>query len=69
LLKKWKVPCFLKEQRLLKLYIEIIEFVVEMIYDFHLKGDEKLLLVKECITQEGINTTNFNILSPIYYTV
>ena len=64
-----EIPCFLKEQRLLKLYIEIIEFVVEMIYDFHLKGDEKLLLVKECIIQESINTTNSNFLSPIYYIV
>ena len=31
----------------------IVEFVAEMIRDFHLK--EELLLVKECITHEGIN--------------
>ena len=47
----------------------IAEFVAEMIHDFYLKGDEELLLVKEYITQEGINTTNSNISSPIYYTV
>ena len=44
----------------------IVEFVTEMIRDFHLK--EELLLVKECITHEGINTTNSKILSPTYYT-
>ena len=44
----------------------IAEFVAEMNHDFHLKWDEELLLVKECITQEGINTTNSNISSPIY---
>jgi len=31
----------------------IVEFVAGMIHDFHLK--EELLLVKECITHEGIN--------------
>jgi len=46
----------------------IAEFVAEMNHDFHLKENEELLLVKECITQEGINTTNLNISSPIYYT-
>ena len=44
----------------------IVEFVTEMIRDFHLK--EELLLVKECITHEGINTTNSKISSPSYYT-
>jgi len=47
----------------------IVEFVAEMIRDFHFK--EELLLVKECITHEGINTINFKItkiLSSTYYT-
>ena len=43
----------------------IVEFVTEMIRDFHLK--EELLLVKECITHEGINTTNSKISLPTYY--
>jgi len=33
--------------------------VAEMIRDFHLK--EELLLMKECITHEGINMTNSKI--------
>ena len=44
----------------------IVELVTEMIHDFHLK--EELLLVKEFITHEGINTTISKILSSTYYT-
>jgi len=47
----------------------IAKFVAEMNHDFHLKKNEELLLVEECITQEDINITNSNISSPIYYTV
>jgi len=47
----------------------IAEFVAEMNHAFHLKKNVELLLVKEYIIQEGINTTNSNIPSPIYYTV
>ena len=46
----------------------IVEFVAEMIRDFHLKEE---FLVKECITHEGINTINSKIskiLSSTYYT-
>ena len=51
----------------------IVEFVAEMIRDFHLKEEflVKELLVKECITHEGINTINSKIskiLSSTYYT-
>ena len=40
--------------------------MTEMIRDFHLT--EELLLVKERITHEAINTTNSKISSPSYYT-
>jgi len=46
----------------------IAEFVAEIIRDFHLKEDKELLLVKECIKQKDINTTDSKISSPTYYT-
>ena len=42
--------------------------MIEIIHDFYFKEDEELLLAKESITQEGINTINSNISSSIYYT-
>ena len=46
----------------------IAEFVAEIIRDFHLKEDKELLLVKECIKQKDIDTTDSKISSPTYYT-
>ena len=63
-----KVPSFLKEQRLLYNLKKENCIICEIIHDFYFEEDKELLLAKECITQEGINTINSNISSSIYYT-
>jgi len=54
-----KVESFIFSERAEIIGKIIVEFVAEMIHDFHLK--EELLLMKECIIHEGINTINFKI--------
>ena len=49
-LKKWKVPSFSERAEIIGK--KIVEFVTEMIRDFHFEEDEELFFVEECITQK-----------------